>query len=170
MPKINKQRGFTLIETLIYIVGFVLLVSAISTLLFNMYRWYDQVTIVSRTDQAGVTLVDHIVRDLRSGQSINIASSTFDVAIGSISIVSRASAATTTKYYMVQNGRIIYSENGGATSYVSPADSSVTKLLFKQINTPISTAIHIELELTYMLHGATTSRSYSDIAVMRNTY
>ncbi len=164
-----KNRGFSLVETLVYSAGVLLLVGAIVTMLVNIYRWYDQATTIPRIDGVGITTVDRFVRDIRTGESITTGSSSFGTTLGSTTIVSIVNGASITKAYRVQNGRIYYTENGTG-SYISPSNAYVSKFLLTQITTPISAGMRVELELTYSLRGASTTRAYSGAAIMRNSY
>lgn len=159
-----------MVETLIYVIGAVLLVGAIVTILTNMYRWYDRVTLIPRVDQAGVTLIDRMIREIRTGSIINDGLSSFDSEIGSISMESKVDGATKTKYLGVQSGRLFYQENNGTPVYISSPELSVTKFILKKIDTPISSAVRIEIELTYLLRGVGATRVYSGLAITKNSY
>jgi hypothetical protein len=166
----TTSRGFTLVETLIYAAGAVVLIAAIAVVMANMYRWYDQATITPRVDQTGVAIVDRIVRDVRTGQSINSGSSSFGTNIGSLSLNSKVNSTTVVKLYDVLNGRIRYTENSGAAAYISPSGMYATKFKLTQTDTLISKGIHVDLDITYSVRGASTTRSFSGEAIMRNSY
>ena len=48
---VGRQRGFTLVEALIYSVGTVLLLAVIVTALYYAYLWYGYATISPRVDK-----------------------------------------------------------------------------------------------------------------------
>jgi hypothetical protein len=167
----SKSRGFTLVETIIYVISAILLVGAIGGLMYYMYGWYGTATIIPRTDQAGTTLVDRIVRDVRSGTSINASGTSLGTTLGSISLTSSPNGTNVTKAYAVSNGRATYSQNGAAAAYITPSQMTVSQLKFTEIDAgSISKSIRVDLQLTYSMRSGTSTRSYTGLAVMRNSY
>lgn len=159
-----------MVETILYSVGVVLIIGAIVGLLVNMYRWYDQVTISSRIDQTGTTMVDRVLRDIRTGVTINTSESIFNFNLGSISVNAKENGLNSTRTYSVSGGRLVYKLDAGQALPVSSSGMTVTRFYLKRLDTPISTGVRVELELTFMSQGTSTSRVYSGLAIMRNSY
>jgi Tfp pilus assembly protein PilW len=93
-----KNRGFTLVETLFYIAGLILLLLVISTILLYMFNWYKKVTIEPRVDQVGTLLVDRIVRDIHTSGTINSSQSSFNTTNGSLSVTGDIDSVSTVSY------------------------------------------------------------------------
>ncbi len=157
-------------ETLVYAGGLILLLSAMLTLLLATYDWYRNTTVGSRVDQVALTLADRIERDIRTGQNTNLGNSSFNTNSGALSINALIGSAVVVKKYTLVNGRITYQENGGTTQYISPADITVSRFYLTDILTGVSEAIKFDIDITYSTKTGTTSRTYSDIAIMRNSY
>lgn len=167
----NLKRGFTLVETLFYIAGMVALLVVIIFMLINSYDWYRTTVVYPRADQDGSLAISRIENDIRSGSSLNTAQNSFNTSSGSVGLTGLdSSGASVTYYYALQNGRIAYQKNGGATEYITPAYLTVTRLQFNQIDTPISTAIRTVIDITYPTKTGTTTNSYSALSIMRNSY
>ncbi len=167
---IIHKRGFTLVETLVYVAGLVLLLLAIFTLLTATYDWYRTTTVGTRIDEIGITLSDRLVRDIRSGQTVELAQSSFGTSTGSLFIDAVASSTYVTKKYSLISGRVAYQENSGTIQYLSPKDISVTKLYFTSIATPASAAIRFEINITYSTKTGNQTKSYSSVGIMKNSY
>jgi hypothetical protein len=168
--RINRQHGFTLLETLIYAVGLILLLGAIFGLLTYTYNWYRSATIGSHVDAVGMGVTDHIVRSIRSGQSSNASGSSFGTTTGALSITAYVNSATIIKQYGLSGGRITYKENSGTTQYLTPVDVYVTKLYFNDIVTGISEGVRFTIDISYWNKTSTSTRTYTSVGVMRNSY
>jgi hypothetical protein len=173
MSSRTEQRGFTIVEVLVYAAGMALLVGAICGFLFYMYGWYRTATISPRIDQAAITLATRLEGDLRSGSSIS--SIVQDTANGTVSIISAANSVSTTTVYTLSNGRVTWQQNGGSVIYLTPADLDVTGFYLHQINnvvsgTAISTAVRFEIDIAYAGKNGTTTDAYSALAILRESY
>ncbi|MES2314661.1 MAG: hypothetical protein V4524_01860 [Patescibacteria group bacterium] len=170
MSIIIKNKGFTLLETIIYAAGLILLLGAMLTLLFTTYNWYRNATIGSRVDQVGTTLADRIERDIRTGQSIDTTNTAFATSSGTLSLNALVNSSNIVKRYALTSGRISYQENSGALQYLSPTDITVTRFYLKDILTGVSEAVKFNIDITYSTKTGTTTRTYSDVSIMRNSY
>jgi hypothetical protein len=166
----NLAKGFTLLEVIFYVLGTLLVLSVLSFSIIHMYRFYKDLTIVPRADRIGTNLVDRIVKDIRTGKSVDLSASELEIPTGSITINSIENSTDLIKYFQLNSGRIIYQENGGTIEYLSPNDMSVSKLYLTQILTPISQAIRVEIQITFERAGEQIIRTYSGISILRRTY
>lgn len=166
----RKIRGFTLIELLLYAAGLVFLLVVITYLILQMHNLYRTLTLSSRADRVGITVVDRIVKDIRSGQFINLADSSLGVATGTLNLTTQVGNSDVVKEYAYDNGRISYQEDGGSIYYLSPDDISVSKFEFNQIVTPVSQAIRFELEINYNNKDQSVIKNYTGVSVMRRSY
>lgn len=166
---IKKQRGFTLMETLVYASGLILLLGAMLTLLSATYNWYRTVVIGSRVDQVGTTLTDRIERDIRTGKNTDSANSLFATTTGSITINTFNDSILTVKKYTLTNGRITYQENG-ITQYLSPSDINITRFYLTDILTGVSEAVKFDIDISYATKTGLVTRTYSDVVILRNSY
>ena len=166
-----KQKGFTLLETIIYIGGLILLLGAILGFLASTYDWYRNAIIGSRVDGVGVAMADNLIRSIRSGESVNPTGTAFGTTTGSLSLNALdASSTAIIKKYALASGRMTYQENSGSVQYLSPSDITISRLYFTDIATPISEAVKFDIDITYNLKGVSQTRTYSGVAVMRNSY
>lgn len=169
--QIKKTNGFSLVETLFYVAGVVLLLFLIITILFNGQNWYNTAIIYPRVNTDGSLIASRIGNDIRAGSSLNAGQNIFNATNGSIGINAKdASNNSVTYYYYIQNGRIAYQKNGGTIEYISPANFWVSKLQFNQIDTAVTTAVRFVVNIDYKTKTGTTTNTYSSVAIMRNLY
>jgi hypothetical protein len=168
--KPQRSRGFTLVELLIYTAGMVVLVSVIIMIIVQLYGLYRQITIVPRTDRVGLIVVDRIVKDIRSGRSVDLGQSDLGADDGSLYMTTDFFGTTVDKFFDLSNGRITYQEDGGITSFLSPSDVQVTKFRFDQLTTDISQGIRVEIDITFQNGETTTIKEYQGFATLRHSY
>ncbi|MEK7609957.1 MAG: hypothetical protein AAB470_02465 [Patescibacteria group bacterium] len=165
-----NQKGFTLIETLFYTAGLVLLIGAMITFMFYMFNWYNNVTIVPRVDRVGVNLVDKIIKDIRSGTLTNLAQSSLNTTNGTLSINANVNGVIVTKYFAINNNRLIYQVDGGTISYITPADMTISRFYITSDSTPVSQAVHFDIDINFNTRGGQQTKTYSGLAVLRQSY
>lgn len=170
IKKISKNKGFTLVETLIYAVGMVLLLGVIASLVYYMYNWYQYATISSKVDQVGLTIMDRVVKDIRTGKDIDFGQSVFNNANGVIDVDAKVGGSIISKKFSVQNQRIMYQENGGTAEYLTPPNMSITSFYLKNITASTSKSVHIDLQITFNTRSGTNTHSYSGLSVLRSSY
>jgi hypothetical protein len=170
MYTITNKKGFTLVETLFYIAGLVLLLAVISMVFIYMYDWYRAVTIVPRVDQVGMTLVDKIVKDIHSSSTINPGSSSLGTTNGSISLTGSVNLVNVTKNYSIVGNCITYQQDSGAISCISPNGITITRFYLIEVDSPISKALKFDIDISYSTKQGTTTRTYSSFAILKQSY
>jgi type II secretory pathway pseudopilin PulG len=167
----NRKKGFTLIELLIYSSAMVLLIGAIAFLIMNLYSLYKDLTVAPRVDRVGITIVDRVLKDIRTGSSINLSQSSLGVATGNLNINSKVSGIDTIKKFSFhQDARITYQEDDGTINFLSPQDLYISRLRFDHLNTDISEGIRVDLEITYNTRDGLKTKNFIGFAILRQSY
>lgn len=165
----KKQRGFTLVETLLYTAGLLVLLGAIVSFLFYLNDWYRNATLEPRADRAGIELIDKIIKDVRAGEIV-AGDSVLGSDNGTLSLSGYTNGLPITRYFTLNNGRIEYQENGGATDEISPADMTVSRFRLVQLTTPLSSGIHVDIDISFKAKTGTTTKTYSGFSMLRHSY
>ena len=156
-----------LIETLIYIVILVLVLGSISYFMVQTYGVYRDTIVIAEADRVGVSLLNELMRETRSGASINVGASEFGTATGFVTI---NTADGGTKYFAYDGGRIAYSEDGGASSYYTPESTTISTFRITQLNTAVSAAVRYEIGITFIEDEASVTKTYRGLATLRRSY
>lgn len=167
---IHRTRGFTLIETLTYGAGIIIILGGVVMFLFYLYNWYRSATIPTRVDTAALAIMNQITTDLRASNTLNDSVNYYNQPIGQISMTSIAGTNSTTTVYYLERGAIKSTVGTSATTTVSAGDIWVSAFIVRKLTTPVSMAIRIELHIDYSLRGATTTNTYTDLAILRQSY
>ena len=159
-----------MVETLFYIAGLLVLLTVITITLFYMYNWYQTATLPLRVDSTGSTLIDRIVREVRSSEVVNSSDSVLSSNNGALSITKTANSVSTTTKFALSNGYVTMQLNGGTISNLSPNGMTVTKLYFKNPSTSISSAVRVDIDIAYKTKQGTTTRTFSGFSLLRQSY
>lgn len=164
------RGGFTLIETLIYGAGLVIVLGGMAAFLFYLYAWYRSATVPARADAAGLALASQIAADIRAANTVNALSSAFNTKNGVVSVTSSSGANSTTTVYSLQNGAILEKVGTAATTTVSASDIWVSGFYATLLSNSNSSAVRFELDVDYHLSSGTTTMKYADMAILRQSY
>ncbi len=168
--KINRKKGFSLIEMLFYTAGLVIVLGAIIYLLMQMYGLYKKLTIEPRVDRVGIAIIDRIVRDVRTGDSIDLSNSELDTDAGTLMVSSFENEVSIAKKFAYDSERVTYTENAGTANFLTPDDMRVTRLYFAQSTSTVSQAMKVELDITYTADKETKTKSFNGFAILRHSY
>ena len=166
----RTNRGFTFVETLTYGAGMIIILGGIVAFLFYLYAWYRSATIPTRVDAAALTLMNQIATDVRVGNTLNDSGSIYNSSNGQISVTTSSGTNSTTTIYYLENGKIKSKIGSSATTTVSAGDIWVSGFYVKRLATTNSVAAKLELDIDYFLNKATTTNTYSDLAILRQSY
>lgn len=148
--KINKYRGVTLLETLIYIGLFG--VVFITLIQFMISIGDNNQDVAERTDAARykLFLYEHIEESIDWTVSINEVNSIFDVPNGILYLDNGADYIE----YELSNGQLIVERSGGIPIAITPANISVTSFTIDELYGIDSQLIGVEVEVVYTIKNS----------------
>lgn len=127
----NKQKGYTLVELLIYVAISSVVIGSISSYFFNMMKTYniakDQVLISSNA----AILFEKLHYDLRYGDYIDDGSSFFNSDESRLVVIKSGIPYS----YFLDNGRVLKSVDGGESIAITSGDVKVDFLRIEKIDT-----------------------------------
>ena len=167
---ILRQKGFTLIELVMYIAGLLALGAVMIVLIVQFYGLYRELIAVPRADRAALLAVDRITKDLRSANGLDLINSQFGTTSGIIDFDSAESGTIISKRYYVENGIVKYQEVGGFVTNITPKDINVSNFNFALVTTDVSQAVRLTMELEFQTRAGTTTRSYTGFSILREFY
>lgn len=166
----TTQKGFTLLELLIYVAGMLALGAVMIVLIVQFYGLYKEIVSIPRSDRAALLVIDRLTKDLRAGDDIDSIESDFLTPNGAIEFASLDNGDTTTKRYFLENGVVKYQENGGPEQVITPKDLYVSNFNLALVATDVSKAVRISMEIQFQANGGTTTKAYSGFAILRESY
>ncbi|HEX4799200.1 MAG TPA: type II secretion system protein [Candidatus Paceibacterota bacterium] len=162
----RQQRGFTLIEMLVYIAVFVLISSAlvVTFLSFNTTFVRNQ-TERALTQEARVAL-DTVIAAVKHADTVDGAQSLLNVSPG---ILELESGATTTRFY-ISSGALVYAINGTEIGPLTSNAIVVESVVFQRYVGTTTDMIRMALTLHAESKVASSTRTFYTSAIMRGTY
>ncbi|MFH1170149.1 MAG: type II secretion system protein [Candidatus Vogelbacteria bacterium] len=165
-----KNHGYTLVEAIIYIAILAVLAVTFVSLLFTMVRAYTEFQLERSLTSSASLGLERLVRETRQAKNIDPAS-TLGSSPGRLLLntTDEAGAATTRDFYLSLD-TLMVKEGSGAAASTTAQNVTVDNLIFRQINTPNSQAVKIEMTLTAKRGTAFRTQKFYSTAVLRGSY
>lgn len=145
----NNKKGYTLIESLVYITIFLFVSVIIIELILSVLETHRQVTPINTLSREAVSSLEQLTREIRGATSVDMANSVFATSSGSLQLntTNQTGDLRTVKFYLDLN-KVKIDDNG---LYLGPLSSdlvTVTSLIFNLATSTKQDLVKIELSLT----------------------
>ncbi len=169
--KINKNKGYSLIEIVVYLAIF----SALSVLVINSFIVILGSFNTTRANrdllQSGSKTMERLSREIRQAESVDLVHSTLGSSPGVLQLNSRDSAGTPmTVRFAIASGNLNLYENGTLVDNLVMENISPTSLIFRRIATTNSEAVKIELTVQDTSSTSTKTENFYNTVILRGTY
>ena len=167
--KINKNKGYSLIEIVVYLAIF----SALSVLVINSFIVILGSFNTTRANrdllQSGSKTMERLSREIRQAESVDLVNSTLGSSPGVLQLNSRDSAGTAmTVRFAIASGNLNLYENGTLVDNLVTENISPTSLIFRRITTTNGDAVKIEL--TVQDTSSSKTENFYNTVILRGTY
>jgi len=142
----NTQRGFTLIETIIYALIISGVVTSATIFSLNILEGQQRARAFQEVQQNARFAMERIIQEIRSANTLNTASSAFDVSPGFISL-NHEDASKDPTIFGVSNYILVIKQGSAATTSLTSGDVKVTNLIFRNLSVTNRTK-NINISLT----------------------
>lgn len=162
----STQRGFSLVEILVYIALFILLASAAVASLLNFsdsFKAYRAEKVLTEQVRGAY---ERMLADVRNATALDQAGSTFDTSPSTVSLQYEA----VERVYTLTSGAITVSENGGTAVPITGDGITVSAFTVRQYDMVATTLIRIELTATATVGDTTVTETYYSSSVLRGSY
>lgn len=168
MPLIHhrKNRGSSLVETVIYIAIFTFLSGAIMSALFALSGSYALIKSSVALETAAQTTIEKIARAARDSLSIDATQSTFGVSSGVLTLNEEGGTAQ----FLLADGVVRMREDGVDIGPLSSEKVRVTSLIFRRLITPNSEGVRIEMAAESGQGADYKAKTFYTTAVVRGSY
>lgn len=167
-----KNKGFTLMETIIYMA----ILAVVSILMVNglimMMQSFGKIKVLNTIGFSAEAVMERMSREIRYGYDVDGGVSVFDVHPGRLKLMTHDSGGdpATVDFYL-DGGRLVISENSGTSYTLTSSSTDVTNLIFNLINTDSGTkAVKIELVLRGGEGEYQRSENFYNTIVLRRSY
>lgn len=161
---INNKKGYSLLETIVYIALFSLISTVILSFISISSKIYGTARVNNLITESGNTAIESITRNIRSASSVT-ANSVFGSSSGVLELLNTDGKIV--KIYLL-NGVVTINENGVLVGGLTNQNLTVSSLIFYKITTTNSVAIKTELILSHAGSGKT--EQFQTTTTLRNSY
>lgn len=162
----TTQRGFSLIEMLVYIALLVLLSGAVITSIFSLSDVFQRNTHERELADAAVLTLERISREARAATGFNLGASQFDTSPGAVALVD----GPTTTVFSVSGDRMEVAVNGVTEGVLTPEHIAVENVIYSRLQSTSTEALRIALTLSIAEATASTTMTFYTTSVLRNSY
>ncbi|MCX6701944.1 MAG: prepilin-type N-terminal cleavage/methylation domain-containing protein [Candidatus Zambryskibacteria bacterium] len=166
-----KNKGFSLVEMLLYISILTVILTVIANALYSLNRSYRVIQSAEIIESSAITSLDRMVREIRDASSVDNLQSTFNTSPGVLTLnTTDDSGANMTIQFFVSNQIVRVKENGVDIGPLTDFSTRVTNLVFRFITTAQSKALKIEMTIESGQGLNYKSKKFYSTAVLRGSY
>lgn len=156
----SNERGFSLIETIVYLLLMGVILSAIALFLLHLTNARAKTMVISEVLSAAYLIEERLSEAVRHADSIRLADSTFATDPGVLSLnMIDASREPTVFSLTADNGQFQVAEAGAGAITLTPADVHVTNLVFTNLTGTDDIGI-IQVQFTLEISSASGARAF----------
>lgn len=167
----NRQRGFTLVEMVIYIAFFAMLsILAVDATMVVM-KSFHTLRLSQSVNQSATVAMERMSREIRNAYSYDVLQSTLNTNPGRLTLNTKDSggANTTIEFYMTAGNQLGMKEGGVDKGLLVTKSVKLTNLIFRPITTLNSKAIKIEATLEDTRSTTVQTVKFYDTIVLRGS-
>jgi Tfp pilus assembly protein PilW len=169
--RIDRQLGFTLVETIVYVAMLALILLVVVNTVISISSSYASTKVYADIDQNAATAMERIVREIRGATSIDSTDSTLGSSPGRLVLnTTDASGNPTTVDFYLNNGILKLNEGGSYTGPLTASTTDITTLEFQQLSSGISTAVRVAMTISATEGHYTAQENFYDTVILRNSY
>lgn len=167
----SSQRGFTLVEMILYITFFAMLsVLTVDATILMMKSFYT-LRINQNVSQSATTAMERMSREIRNAYDFDSLNSTFGTSPGRLTLNTKddLGANTTIEFYVDGANQLNMKVGGVDMGQLMSKTVTVTNLIFQSITTANSKAIKMEMTLSDSRPGISKTMKIYDTIVLRGS-
>lgn len=138
------QKGFTLVEILIYTAIFTLLLFVVVQTLVSFVETQGELRSLRRVENSAVVFLDRISREIREAESVNVSGSTLGTHPGKLSITKDSY----TYLFEISNGVMNLSINSVDQGPLTESEASIDSFIVNQFSNGSEEIVQMRLTLS----------------------
>lgn len=172
MKKQNKNRGYSIIEILVYLAIFtalsIVVINSFMVILFS----FNTTNMNRALLESGTIAMERMSREIRQAESIEIGESSFVISPGVLQLKStdiENGDPAIVRFETVNQALHLYKDDNDMGNLLDQ-NISITNLIFRRISSTNSEAVKIEMTLLYDRGQMTKSANFYNTIVLRGGY
>lgn len=165
----KKNKGDSLIETIIYVSLMALLIGVIATVTNMLLVANSVVKATRRVENSSIAFSDKMMREIRAASSATLVTS-YPYDNDELTLTIPTGSGNRTSRFYRSGDRVMVDDNGTQTGPITLSNMQVTSLHFKIMSTTTSQAIKYEVVMEGPTSTPDVSEKFYGTAVMRGFY
>lgn len=159
-------RGFSLVEMLIYVALLAVIATAVVSAMLSLRVVFGMAQAHHALSSAAETSLARMLFEIDRASSVATSTSVFGTSPGSLTVTTEEG----NRRFFVQSGALRVEEGGVDAGALTPANVSVERLAFTFYENTNTQAVRIELTLHADNRFASTTKTFTTMSVLRNSY
>ena len=164
----NNNKGFTLIELIVYVTVFAIVTTILTLFVFNFINAYTKIRIAKEVSESSQIAMETMLLEIRHAKDIYAPTSSFDSHLGQLSLKTEKDTPTGEEisyidFYLDEDNRLCIKREGQESESLTPENIEINSLIFNYLTVDNVESIRIELLANYrnrtekITHQATTT-------------
>lgn len=167
MKKEIKTKGYTLLETVVYIAIFIVILVAVLDMLVTLSKSFARVRAYNEVRISGMNAMERMAREVRTAASRDSGSTADDLLLNTTD--DTGTAKTVELYWDSAENNINIIDNGVSKGSLTGSSTEITSLVFRNASTTKGDVIKIEMTARSKKITDVVAKFY-DTIVMRGGY
>lgn len=165
-----KSKGFSLVETIIYVSLLALLSVLIMSMIVSIINSQRNMKSHRAVEESAIVSLDRMIREIRDARSVDV-SSVLGTHPGNLLLqTTNVSGNPRTVEFYLHSGVLTMKENGNAIGPLSKSEAVVNNLVFRLMDRSNADAIKIELTISTGEGRSHYTENFYATAVLRGSY
>lgn len=168
---IKYNKGFTLIEVLIYVGIFSVVSTALITSSIVVISSFHKTRDIRMVLESSTVVFERLTREIRQASSIDIGNSTLGSNPGVLQLNSTNNdGSSRVVKFVMENGVLNLYVNSTLVDNLLGPNTSIQNLIFRRIQTTNGEAVKIEMTMSNNNLTNVISRNFNDTIILRGSY
>ena len=166
----KNKKGFSLLETVIFIGIAVFLIAIITSLLIVYVRSYVTFNAASRINTAALSSGDRITREIKLTTSVNVAASTFGTHPGNLVLNTNPGGVPTVIEFYLDGTTLKIKRDGVIVGALTGSNVNIDKLIFWHTSLGNAQIVSYEMNIVTSAGSSTRSATFLTSSAIRGAY
>jgi len=150
----NKNKGFTLIELIVYVSTLAIISIVLTLFVFNFINIYTKIRITKDVSEGSQRVMEIMLLEIRHAKNAYEPTSSFDTHPGQLSLETEKDTpideeTTYINFYLDEDKRLLIKKEGEEAEILTPENIEINNLIFNYLTINDTESIRIELLANY---------------------
>lgn len=166
----KNEKGFTLIEMVVFIGITVFVVAIITSLLITYVRAYVTFGAASRINTAALSAGERITREIKLANNVDVAGSVFGTHPGKLVLNTTSGGAPAVIEFFLDSTTLKIKQDGVILGALTQSGVDVDRLIFSNVSIGNAQLVRVEIDISTVVGSSTRSATFITSSAIRGAY